>query len=88
MQENSKKLKIVNMISIALGVLILLSIFDLFKLKEYRSVFVEAFLVTLFLKILLSDLSKKEKIYSLVAFLIITIIFVFVFVKFSYLWAL
>lgn len=88
MQENSKKLKIVNIISIALTVLILLSIFDLFKLKEYRSVFVEAFLVTLFLKILLSDLSKKEKIYSLVAFLIITIIFVFVFVKFSYLWAL
>ena len=88
MQENLKKLKIVNIISIALTVLILLSIFDLFKLKEYRSVFVEAFLVTLFLKILLSDLSKKEKIYSLVAFLIITIIFVFVFVKFSYLWAL
>lgn len=88
MQENSKKLKIVNMISIALGVLILLSIFDLFKLKEYRSVFVGAFLVTSFFKILLSDLSKKEKIYSLVALLIIAIIFVFAFVKFSYLWAL
>ena len=88
MKKKKKKLKIVNIISIALTVLILLSIFDLFKLKEYRSVFVEAFLVTLFLKILLSDLSKKEKIYSLVAFLIITIIFVFVFVKFSYLWAL
>ena len=83
MQENTNKLKIVNIISIALTALILLSI-----LKEYRSVFVGAFLVTLFLKILLSDLNKKEKIYSLVALVIIAIIFVFIFVKFSYLWVL
>lgn len=88
MQENSNKIKIVNIISIALTALILLSIFDIFKLKEYRSVFVGAFLVTLFLKILLSDLNKKEKIYSLVALVIIAIIFVFIFVKFSYLWVL
>lgn len=88
MQENTNKLKIVNIISIALTALILLSIFDIFKLKEYRSVFVGAFLVTLFLKTLLSDLNKKEKIYSLVALVIIAIIFVFIFVKFSYLWVL
>lgn len=43
MQENTNKLKIVNIISIALTALILLSIFDIFKLKEYRSVFVGAF---------------------------------------------